>query len=94
MATINTRALKDQLSGYLHRAEQGEQVIVTRSGKPVAALVPISQIEEADEEALMADMARRGLARLPRSTTRRAIPKKGLRVGGTSVAQMVIEDRR
>ncbi len=27
MTIVNTRALKDHLSGYLHRAEQGEQVV-------------------------------------------------------------------
>ena len=94
MATVNTRTLKDQLSSYLHRAEQGEQVIVTRSGRPVAALVPVAQIENADEDALLADMARRGLARLPKSTTQQGIPDQGLSVGGTCVATMVIEDRR
>ena len=44
MATMSTRILKDQLSGYLQRAEAGEQIVVLRDGRPVAALVPISQL--------------------------------------------------
>ena len=94
MAVVTTRVLKDQLSGYLHRAEQGEQVIVTRSGKPVAALVPIDQVDPEDEQAILADLARRGLVRLPETEKLLAIPKRRLPGRGLSAAEMVTQDRR
>lgn len=49
MATVNTRVLKDQLSSDLQRAEAGEQIVVLRDGQPVAALVPLSQLQDMDE---------------------------------------------
>lgn len=43
MVTIKTvTEAKAQLSALLEQVDQGEQVIISRSGKPVAALVPYS----------------------------------------------------
>ena len=36
MSTVSTRALKDQLSSYLQRAEDGERIVVLRAGRPGA----------------------------------------------------------
>lgn len=37
---INIHAAKTQLSRLVERAEQGEEVIIARAGRPVAKLVP------------------------------------------------------
>ena len=59
---------KTHLSSLLDKVAQGEEVLITRRGLPVARLVPASQakqtaVENAIEElrALRADMALRGL---------------------------------
>ena len=44
METIGLFEAKTHLSELVARAEQGEEVIITRHNKPVAKLVPISQV--------------------------------------------------
>jgi prevent-host-death family protein len=38
---VNVGEAKAQLSRLLQRVEQGETIVITRAGKPVARLVPI-----------------------------------------------------
>lgn len=40
MEEINAREARRQLSALLDRVEQGEEILLTRRGKPVARLVP------------------------------------------------------
>jgi prevent-host-death family protein len=42
MTEIGTFEAKNRLSELLDRAERGEEVIITRRGKPIAKLVPVS----------------------------------------------------
>ena len=39
--TVNTHEAKTHLSKILIRVEAGEEILIARSGKPVAKLVPI-----------------------------------------------------
>lgn len=41
MATVGSFEAKTNFSALLERAERGEQIVITRRGKPVARLVPI-----------------------------------------------------
>jgi prevent-host-death family protein len=41
VATINVHAAKTHFSRLLERVEQGEEIVIARSGKPVARLVPV-----------------------------------------------------
>ena len=41
MLTVNTHEAKTQLSRLLARVSYGEEIIIAKSGKPVARLVPI-----------------------------------------------------
>jgi len=61
---------KDQLSSYLQRAERGERIVVFRDGQPVAALIPLSQLQEGTEQQRLAELESRGLVKLPRRTGR------------------------
>jgi prevent-host-death family protein len=40
---VNVYAAKTQLSRLLDRATRGEEVVITRHGKPVARLVPVDR---------------------------------------------------
>ncbi len=40
MTLVNVREAKSQLSKLLRRVELGEEVTITRAGRPVARLVP------------------------------------------------------
>lgn len=94
MPTVSTRVLKDQLSSYLQRAEAGEQIVVLRDGHPVAALVPLAQLLERDEQARLTEMAARGLVTLPKRTSQRAFQGPALPNRGKLASEMVLEDRR
>jgi prevent-host-death family protein len=42
MTEIGTFEAKNRLSELLDRAERGEEVVITRRGKPIAKLVPVT----------------------------------------------------
>jgi prevent-host-death family protein len=52
MSYTGIRDLKANLSAYLRRVEAGQTVVITRHGKPIGRIVPISQSVEAKLEAL------------------------------------------
>ncbi|MGD8589097.1 MAG: type II toxin-antitoxin system Phd/YefM family antitoxin [Chromatiales bacterium] len=43
MLTVNTHEAKTHLSRLLARVANGEEIIIAKSGKPIAKLVPIEQ---------------------------------------------------
>lgn len=89
MTKIGVRALKDHLSEYLRRAGEGERIIITDRGEPVAALTPV---EETDEARFGWNLVRRGVADWsggkPRGCENAPVVK------GKTAAEMVLEDRR
>ena len=89
MTTVGVRELRDRLSKYLRRVADGERLVVTQRGEPIALLIPPSPVEQ--EYGLQA-MIDEGLAswsgKKPRGAGR-PIP-----VNGDSLAQTIIEDRR
>ena len=89
MTTVGVRELRERLSKYLRRVADGERLVVTQRGEPIALLIPPSPVEQ--EYGLRA-MVDEGLAswsgEKPRGA-RRPIPVKG-----DSLARMIVEDRR
>lgn len=63
MKTVGVRALKNHLSEYLRRAQDGEPLAVTNRGVVIARLVPPDAEGETAEEALRR-LARAGEIRL------------------------------
>lgn len=43
LASVNMHEAKTHLSKLVARVEDGEQIVITRAGKPAAKLVPIPQ---------------------------------------------------
>lgn len=43
MKTVNLHAAKTQLSRLIADAENGEEIVLARAGKPVAKIVPITK---------------------------------------------------
>jgi prevent-host-death family protein len=43
--TVNMHEAKTQLSRLVARVEGGEQIMITRAGKPAAKLVPVSHVK-------------------------------------------------
>lgn len=63
MQTVNIADLKNNLSAWLERVKNGEELIVKDRNTPIARVMPLSAGEDldAEEEALVAA----GLMRLP-----------------------------
>ena len=93
MATVGVRELKNRLTEYLRRTKQGEEVVVTERGKPVALLRPIDTGQQpASLEARLARLAAGGFLTLP--TRKRLRRIRRVKVGGTPISKMILEDRR
>jgi prevent-host-death family protein len=43
MTQVGVKALKDALSEYLRRVGEGEQIVITDRGHPIALLAPVAQ---------------------------------------------------
>jgi prevent-host-death family protein len=81
---VAVRELHDRLSEYLEQVENGDEVVVTRRGRPIARLTTL------DGERSMEDLERRGLVRRP--SRERSLRKP--QVEGTgSVSDLVSEQR-
>lgn len=59
MRTAAVAKLKASLSEYLSHVKDGEEVIVTDRGKPIAKIVPYTY--EGDQDQYRLDLIRRGL---------------------------------
>ncbi len=92
MSRVGVKELKNRLTQYLRRAKQGEEVIVTERGRPIAIIQAIQSVPLVTSlEGRLAKLAAQGLVTLP---TRR--PRKGVRpvkVSGLPVSKTILEDR-
>jgi prevent-host-death family protein len=89
MKEVGIETLKAQLSDYLQRARQGEQILITESGRSIALLAPIEGSEPAKRawELVQAGAASWSGGK-PQGSRRR--PK----LAGKSASDVVLEDRR
>ena len=90
MTRVGVRALKDHLSDYLRRAGEGERIVVTDRGEPLAALTPIEETKDARRGW---ELVRQGAATWsggkPRGSAKAPVLK-----GKKTTSEMVLEDRR
>jgi prevent-host-death family protein len=94
MHYVGVRELKNRLTYYLRLTRQGDNVIVTDRGKPMAILHAVESVEEtAGPEERLASLAAKGLVRLPVQHVK-ASDKQPAKVKGKAVSKMIIEDRR
>ena len=75
MGTVGTFEAKTHLSELLDRVANGDEITITRNGKPIARLVPVdtATASERREVARRIDKARRGVKLGPRLTLRKLI---------------------
>lgn len=87
MREIGVRQLKTNLSGVLREVDAGEQIRVTRRGRPVADIVPAGADRDAQRlRALVAD------GRVTRaSRPRPSRPPRPLRTGNSATAIVLAE---
>jgi prevent-host-death family protein len=93
MGRVGIKELKNHLSRYLRRTKEGEEIVVTERGTPIAIIQPIQKVGSlATLEARLAQLASLGQLTLPsRSPLKRV---RMARVSGAPISQAVMEDRR
>jgi prevent-host-death family protein len=87
METVGLFEAKTHLSELIARAERGEEVIITRHNKPVAKLVPITEVP-----AKLVARRRRALAEL--QAIGRGIEARGGPITREEILQWVQEGRK
>jgi prevent-host-death family protein len=85
MAEVGIRELRNNLSRYLERIQQGEEVVVTDRGRAIARVLPMSGERTIDR------LIREGKV-TPASTRERRLPKRVTARG--TVSPLVTEQRR
>ncbi len=89
MTEVGVKTLKDQLSEYLRRVREGERIVITDRGNPVAILSPV---EESTEAQRAWSLVEAGVAHWNGGKPK---PRKGLpRNRGKLASDIVLEDRR
>ena len=93
MSTVGVRELKNRLTQYLRRTKQGDEVVVTERGKPIALLQPIQSVEHVVSlDARLARLAAQGLVALPTHKPLRRV--RLAKVRGAPISKRILEDRR
>ena len=92
MSTVGIKELKNRLTQYLRRTKQGEEVIITERGKPIALIQPIQSAERAVSlEARLARLADQGFLTLP---THKPLKRVRLaKVSGPPISKTILQDR-
>ena len=90
MTHVGVRALKDHLSEYLRRVGEGERIVVTDRGEPLAALTPIEETKDAEWGwGLVRERVASWSGGKPRGSVRAPSSK-----GKKATSAIVLEDRR
>lgn len=92
MGTVGVKELKNRLTHYLQRTQQGEEIVVTDRGKPIAVLRSIQDAPTTTLEAKLAQLAAQGRLILP--THHQRWRGRPVRIPGPYASQTVLEDRR
>jgi prevent-host-death family protein len=79
MRTVGTFEAKTHFSALLEQAAQGEEITITRHGKPVARIVPVDAV---------------GDDRLERTVARLKTFRRGRRLGDELSVKSLIEEGR
>lgn len=94
MEIVGIKELKDRLTYFIRRTKEGERVIVTDRGSPVAVLHGLDQGEtQAVPEEQLAALAKRGFVRLPRRSAP-LVPFTPVPAKGKPASRVIVEDRR
>ncbi len=94
MHYVGVRELKNRLTYYLKLTKEGDNIIVTERGKPLAILHTVDRVEEsAGVEERIVSLAKKGLVRLPAAGARlsKEPPRK---IKGEPVSKLIVEERR
>jgi prevent-host-death family protein len=86
---VGARELKVRLGTYLRRVRQGQRLVVTDRGRPVAELRPLGG--EAGAESNLVELEARGIVSRP--TRKGLVPFRPIDSRGRELSTAVVEDR-
>ncbi len=95
MTTASISEAKAKLSALLDRVKAGESITITDRGVPVAQIIPLVELDDAEWEAKVRRLERAGLITRPRKKlepgwlSSRPLPKSR-----KSVLEALLEERR
>jgi prevent-host-death family protein len=92
MINVGIKEVKNNLSRLLARVKAGEEILITKRGRPVARIVKENQGDKS-VRATLEPLVQRGLITLPNRSILKD-PISAVEILGKSVSEMVIEDRR
>ena len=90
MTTVGARELKNRLGRYLRQVREGETILVTERGRPVAELRPLPPAA-VDLDARLQELAAEGVVRLPKRPKPEHIRR--LPLPGGPLSKALVEDR-
>ncbi len=88
--TVGARELKTRLGTYLRRVREGQRIVVTERGTPVAELRGLAAGDD-DVEARLARLHAEGLVTRP--SRHSLVAFKPIRNRGASLAEAIVEGR-
>ena len=92
MSSVGIKELKNRLTYYIRLAKQGEELVVTERGKPVALIQALhSATDISTLEAKLARLAAQGGVTLPDRKPSRSIRVKKVR--GRATSRIILEER-
>ncbi|HVF18783.1 MAG TPA: type II toxin-antitoxin system prevent-host-death family antitoxin [Mycobacteriales bacterium] len=84
---VSVSSLRSELASWISRVADGEEVVITDRGVPVARLVPIGSAP------LIEELTRRGVLRPPRTAQRTRIDRADLIRASGSISDLLSEQR-
>ncbi|MBI5442144.1 MAG: type II toxin-antitoxin system prevent-host-death family antitoxin [Deltaproteobacteria bacterium] len=91
MQVVGVKELKNKLSQMLHWVKAGEDLVITERGRAIARIIPEGKASS-DELRSLADLAARGLVRLPEET--RGDEPDLVDIRGRPLSETIREGRR
>jgi prevent-host-death family protein len=92
MKAVGARELKIRLGTYLRQVQEGETIVVTEHGRPVAELRPI-ETAGGEEEARLDELAALGLLSRGAGALADWTPIATVGMAGPGLAQAILDDR-
>ena len=92
MISAGIKELKNNLSRYLSKVKNGENILITERGKAIARIIR-EDPKEIHLREVLSPLIVKGLIKLPSQKIIREIPSP-LKLSGKPVSEMVLEDRR
>jgi prevent-host-death family protein len=93
MAVVGIKELKNRLTEYLRRTRQGDEIVVTDRGKPIAIIQALEHARQVSSlEGRLAKLDAQGVVTAPTRLPLRRV--KRARASGRLLSQLVVDDRR